>query len=169
MAKSAGEDPMKALRIIADQPRVPPKILIAVDEDVDARDADSVNWAMSFCMQPRRAAEIRETVISTVLDFSLTPPESRSEVSTIKGSAILIDATRRWSFPPTSLPKKEFMEKAQSLWQQLGLPAIQLKSPWYGYDLGCWSQEDIEDAERALRGEHYLTGELREKHRVRPT
>lgn len=168
MDTSTGEDPMRALRIIADLPRVPPKILIAVDDDVDARDADSVNWAMSYRMQPQRAAEIRETAISTALDFSLTPPESRSQISAMRGSAILVDATRKWGFPPTSLPKKEFMENAQSLWQQLGLPALQLKSPWYGYDLGSWSEEDIEDAERALRGEHYRTGELREKHRVRP-
>ncbi|TMA65118.1 MAG: UbiD family decarboxylase, partial [Deltaproteobacteria bacterium] len=28
------------------------KILVVVDEDIDARDADSVNWALTFNMQP---------------------------------------------------------------------------------------------------------------------
>ena len=166
MDTSFGEDPMKALKIITTLPRDHPKIIIAVDKDVDPRDADSVNWAMSFSMQPLRAAEIREAV-SVALDFSLAPPQSRSEASAMKGSSILIDATRKWSFPPTSLPRKEFMEKARSLWQRLGLPEIQLKVPWYGYDLGYWTQEDAEDAERALRGEHYVTGELRKAKRTR--
>ncbi|OGA12962.1 MAG: hypothetical protein A3H32_03690 [Betaproteobacteria bacterium RIFCSPLOWO2_02_FULL_63_19] len=166
MDRSAGAKPMEALGIIADLPRAAPKILIAVDEDVDPRDMDSVSWAMSYRMQPHRSAEIREILVSTGLDFSLAPPEARDEVKTMKGSALLIDATRQWKYPPTSLPKQEFMEHARSLWQQLGLPALALKKPWYGYNLGVWDPEDIEDAERALRGEHYKTGELREAQRI---
>ncbi|MBI4490995.1 MAG: UbiD family decarboxylase [Deltaproteobacteria bacterium] len=165
--KSAGGNPMEALRALADLPRAAPKILIAVDEDIDPRDAESVNWAMSYRVQPHRDVEIRDIQVSTALDFSLTPPESRGEITTMKGSAILIDATRKWSYPPTSLPAREYMEKAQSLWRELGLPAVQLKKPWFGYNLGSWSQEDTDDAVRALRGEHYRTGELRERQRVR--
>ncbi len=167
MDKSAGAKPMEALKVIADVPRAAPKILIAVDEDVDPRDLDSVSWAMSYRMQPHRSVEIRKILLSTGLDFSLAPPESRDEVRTMEGSAILIDATRQWRYPPTSLPKKEYMEKAQSLWQELGLPALKLKEPWFGYNLGVWSEEDAEDADRALRGEHYKTGELREAQRTR--
>jgi 4-hydroxy-3-polyprenylbenzoate decarboxylase len=167
MDKSAGADPMQAMRIIADVPRGAPKILVAVDEDIDARDMESVSWAMSYRMQPHRAVEVREILMSTGLDFSLAPPESRDEAKTMKGSALLIDATRQWAYPPTSLPAKPFMEAAQSLWKELGLPALQIRKPWFGYNLGVWSDEDIGDAERALRGEHYKTGELREKQRVR--
>jgi len=39
--------------------------------------------------------------------------------------------------------------------------------PWSGYNLGSWSEEDAADAARAVRGEHYRTGELREQQRVR--
>jgi 4-hydroxy-3-polyprenylbenzoate decarboxylase len=85
----------------------------------------------------------------------------------VKASTILIDATRKWDYPPLSLPKKEYMEKAQVLWQELALPAINLKSPWFGYDLGYWGQEDVDDAARALAGKHYQTGELRKAARVR--
>ena len=58
------------------------------------------------------------------------------------------------------------MEKAQSIWEELGLPELKLKSPWHGINLGSWSQEDIDDAERALRGKHYETGKIREEQRV---
>ena len=115
----------------------------------------------------RFSVEIREILVSTGLDFSLTPPESRDDAKAMKGSAILIDATRQWNYPPTSLPAKEYMDAAQSLWRELGLPALALKKPWFGYNLGAWSLEDAEDAVRAIRGEHYKTGELRERRRVR--
>ena len=165
--KQEGTKPFDALRVIADLPRAAPKILIAVDGDIDPRDADSVNWAMSYRIQPHRDIEIREIKVSTALDFSLAPPSSRAEAASLKASAILIDATRKWDYPPTSLPKKEYMEGARTIWQELGLPELQLKSPWFGYDLGSWSEEDERDAERAIRGQHYVTGELRKAQRVR--
>jgi len=167
MRKSAGAEPMEALRIIADLPRAAPKILIALDEDIDPRDADAINWAVSYRVQPHRDIEIRETKVSTALDFSLAPPSSRLEAVSLKASAILIDATCKWDYPPTSLPKKEFMERARAIWQELGLPELQLKNPWFGYNLGNWSEEDEEDAERAIRGEHYVTGECRQAQRTR--
>ena len=165
MKRENGTQPMDALKVIAAFPRAVPKILVAVDDDIDARDAESVNWAMSYRMQPNRDVEICETAPSTGLDFSLTPPDARIEAESMKGSSILVDATRKWKYPPVSLPKREYMERAVSLWEELHLPPLQLKTPWFGYDLGSWSKEDAEDAERALRGEHYVTGELRKKSR----
>lgn len=162
MNRAAGAKPLEVLRIIADLPRATPKILIAVDEDVDPRDADAVNWAMSYRMQPHRDIEIRDIKGSTALDFSLAPPASRGEAASAQGSAILIDATRKWDYPPTSLPKKEYMERAQAIWRELGLPDLHLKSPYFGYNLGSWSPEDEEDADRAVAGKHYVTGTLRE-------
>jgi 4-hydroxy-3-polyprenylbenzoate decarboxylase len=164
--RSAGLDPMAALDVVADMPRAAPKILIAVDEDIDARDADAVQWAMSYRMQPHRDIRIRDIKVSTALDFSLAPPSSREEAATLRGSAILIDATRKWEYPPVSLPRREFMEKAQTIWRELNLPALELKNPWFGYNLGSWSEEDQADAERALRGEHYLVGEMRQAQRA---
>ena len=34
------------------------KILVVVDKDIDPRDADSVNWALTFRMQPHRDVHI---------------------------------------------------------------------------------------------------------------
>ena len=54
------------------------------------------------------------------------------------------------------------MERAQAIWRELGLPDLQLKSPYFGYNLRSWSPEDEEDADRAVAGKHYVTGTLRE-------
>jgi 4-hydroxy-3-polyprenylbenzoate decarboxylase len=81
-------------------------------------------------------------------------------------SAILIDATRKWDYPPVSLPKKEFMERARTLWERLELPKLKPQDPWYGYNLGAWTAEDEEEAELALKGEHYQTGEKAIKKRA---
>ncbi len=75
------------------------------------------------------------------------------------GSAILIDATRKWGYSPTSLPKKEFMERARKIWEEEGLPSLTPRVPWYGSSLGYWPKEFEEEAELALKGEHYKTGE----------
>jgi 4-hydroxy-3-polyprenylbenzoate decarboxylase len=103
--RTAAPNAMAALRVLADSPRAAPKILIAVDEDVDTRDADALQWAMSYRMQPHRDIEIRDIKVSTALDFSLGPPTSRPEAVSLRGSAILIDATRKWDYPPTSSPR----------------------------------------------------------------
>ncbi|MDP2718259.1 MAG: UbiD family decarboxylase, partial [Dehalococcoidia bacterium] len=65
------------------------------------------------------------------------------------------------------LPKKEFMERAKELWDELGLPALSPKVPWHGYSLGYWTKENEEEAELALQGEHYKTGEKLEKQRIK--
>ena len=165
--RSACPDPLAPLRVITSMARGIPKILVAVDGDIDPRDADAVLWAMSYRVQPKRDSEMRDIQIPTGLDFSLAPPSARPEVETAKASAILIDATCKWPYPPTSLPRREFMDRAQGLWRGLGLPELQLKNPWFGYNLGSWSEEDQADAERAIRGEHYVTGEIRAAQRVK--
>jgi 4-hydroxy-3-polyprenylbenzoate decarboxylase len=72
---------------------------------------------------------------------------------------MLIDATRKWAYPPTSLPKREFMERALAIWQAEGLPELHLKTPWYGTNLGYWPSERDEEARLALEGAHYQVGE----------
>jgi 4-hydroxy-3-polyprenylbenzoate decarboxylase len=103
------------------------------------------------------------------MDPSAFPPgkdleDSMNEMSGCSG--LLIDATRKWDYPPVSLPKKEFMERARKLWERLELPKLQPQDPWYGYNLGSWSEEDEEEAELALKGEHYQTGEKAVRKRV---
>ena len=59
------------------------------------------------------------------------------------------------------------MERARQIWEEEGLPKLRTKEPWYGYSLGYWTKENEQEAELALRGEHYQTGEKLAKERVR--
>jgi 4-hydroxy-3-polyprenylbenzoate decarboxylase len=51
------------------------------------------------------------------------------------------------------------MERAKELWEELELPALELKSPWFGYSLGMWTEEAQEEARLATEGRHFETGE----------
>jgi 4-hydroxy-3-polyprenylbenzoate decarboxylase len=44
------------------------------------------------------------------------------------------------------------MEKAMRIWEEEGLPQLRLKTPWHGYDLGDWTEEDKEFAQLAVEG-----------------
>ncbi|MCJ7593884.1 MAG: UbiD family decarboxylase [Desulfobacterales bacterium] len=154
-------DPWQALRLAASLESGFGKIFIAVDEDIDAGDLDAVMWAIAFRAQPHRDMEIIERRVSH-LDPSTAPPEAPLEEQYYPGpkggSAILIDATRKWDYPPVSLPKKPYMDRALEIWKEEGLPELKLKEPWYGYTLGPWPAEYEEEAELAVRGEYYKTG-----------
>jgi 4-hydroxy-3-polyprenylbenzoate decarboxylase len=76
-----------------------------------------------------------------------------------RSTAVLIDATRPWPYPPLSLPKQQFMERAVDIWRDLQLPPLNLKAPWWGYSLGHWTKEEDDEAELATQGRHYETGE----------
>ena len=82
-------------------------------------------------------------------------------------SAMLINALLKEPFPPVSLPKREYMERAKQIWEEEGLPPLTPKVPWYGYSLGYWTEENVEEAELALKGEHYKTGEKVAKSRIK--
>ena len=139
------------------------KIIIAVDEDVDPDDPESVIWALSFRMQPHLDVRIT-TGKSSMLDPSSAPPGTgtmeRRFPRPVGTSAILIDATRKWAFPTVSLPAKEYMERAKEIWEREGLPRLKVREPWYGYDLGWWPEDWAQDAQRAVEGRYLETGEI---------
>jgi len=168
MKDPKGEDVMKALEA-ATHSNLINKISVAVDSDINPWDADAVNWAISYRSDPQRDSKIVLHRAST-MDHSIEPTgkslerDARHE-GTPQGSRLLIDATLKWPYPPTSLPKKQHMEKALELWTEEGLPTLELREPWWGYNLGYWSDEDEEQAAAALKGEYYKTGEILEKRR----
>jgi len=138
------------------------KFFITVDEDIDPRDPESVNWALCFRTQPH--LDTRITMGKTAsLDPSAAPPTapwSEKNYPSPRGcSALLIDATRKWDYPSVSLPKREYMERARELWEAEGLPALKPRVPWFGYKLGHWPKEYEEAAESVIKGEIYQLGE----------
>lgn len=64
-----------------------------------------------------------------------------------------------WPYPPLSLPKREYMERAVELWRELQLPSLNLKDPWFGHALAYWTPEEEEEASLAVQGRYYETGE----------
>lgn len=138
------------------------KTIVAVDEDIDANDADAVNWAMAFRMRPHLDVHI-VTGKASILDPSSAPPDAHVDEQRfphpVGTSSMLVDATRKWDYPPTSLPRREFMEAALARWEAEGLPALTLRKPWYGYELGYWTDEARREAEAATQGRYLDTGE----------
>src|SRR3970282_384896 len=111
---------------------------IAVDDDVDPHDADSILWAMCYGMQPDADIQISGRHKISLLDPSAARPEQHAPGYVALSSSMIIDATRKWPYPPISLPKKEFMDRARQLWEEEGLPPLSPKVPWYRYSLGHW-------------------------------
>ena len=73
-------------------------------------------------------------------------------------STMLIDATRKRPMPPLALPARPFMERARTIWEELGLPPLVRQSPWHGYTLGEWTDAWETFARRATTGEWETTG-----------
>lgn len=144
------------------------KMTVVVDEDIDPKDPDALLWAITFRVRPELDVRVSPER-SPGLDPSVKV-EAASEISARRpsgGSGLQINATRKGDYPPVSLPKLEFMERAKQIWEEEGLPQLTPKAPWFGYSLGAWTEEDIEEAELALKGEHYQTGEKLAGRRVK--
>jgi 4-hydroxy-3-polyprenylbenzoate decarboxylase len=133
------------------------KYVIAINDDIDPENTDAIFWAMSYRANPN-------------LDFHILPHRDqghgpRSQRNGGQDGSVLIDATLKEKFPPISLPKREYMERAKQIWEELGLPKLKPEAPWFGYSLGEWSPELDEAAARAARGDYFETGKEIEKRR----
>jgi UbiD family decarboxylase len=127
------------------------KYAIAVDEDIDPRNSDMIMWALAYRANP-------------ILDFQILDHKDqghgpRSKRNNSQDSAVLINAMLKEKYPPISLPKREYMEHAKEIWEELGLPPLRPETPWYGYSLGEWPDEFDEAAQRAVAGDYYEYGE----------
>jgi 4-hydroxy-3-polyprenylbenzoate decarboxylase len=151
--------PWQALRSAAAFDPSIGKIFVAVDSDVDPDSMDAVLWALSYSMQPHRDAEIIRGKVPR-LDPSISPNDPQFAYPDGRGaSAILINACREHPYPPVSLPRREFMEAAKTRWESLSLPTLDLKSPWHGYPLTAWTEENAHEAELAVTGRYFETGQ----------
>ena len=127
------------------------KMVIAVNDDIDPDNADALLWAMSY--RANFALDIQ------MLQHREQGHGPRSPRNGGVDASMLIDATLKDDFPPIALPKREFMENAKAIWEELGLPALEPEAPWFGYSLGDWSARNEEMAQRAVRGDYFVTGE----------
>jgi 4-hydroxy-3-polyprenylbenzoate decarboxylase len=126
------------------------KYVIAVSEDIDPTNLDAVFWSLAYRADPAK-------------DSQIVKHRSRGHVPRIgsadeEDSTLLIDATLKRSMPPLALPKKEYMEHARELWNDLGLPPLAPEAPWHGYSLGDWHDAWDEAAARAVAGDYLENG-----------
>jgi len=131
------------------------KYVIAVNDDIDPDDANALLWAMSYRANP--ALDIQ------ILQHRDQGHGPRSRRNGGEDAAVLIDATMKEDFPPISLPKREYMERARQIWEELGLPKLKPEAPWYGYSLGEWPDDLARAADAAVKGDYFETGKLLEK------
>jgi 4-hydroxy-3-polyprenylbenzoate decarboxylase len=128
------------------------KYVIAVNDDIDPDNADALLWAMSYRANPDLDLQILRH-----RDQGHGPRSKRNHG---EDAAVLIDATMKEDFPPISLPKREYMERAKAIWEELGLPKLKPESPWYGYSLGEWPDDLERAAAMAVKGDYFETGKL---------
>jgi 4-hydroxy-3-polyprenylbenzoate decarboxylase len=133
------------------------KYVIAINDDIDPENADALLWAMSY-----RA--------NAALDMHVLPHRDqghgpRSKRNGGEDASVLIDATLKENFPPISLPKREYMENARKIWEELGLPKLKPEAPWFGYSLGEWSDDLDAAALAATRGDYFAAGKRLVKRR----
>jgi 3-polyprenyl-4-hydroxybenzoate decarboxylase len=125
------------------------KIVIAVSDDIDPASMDAVLWSLAYRTNP-------------VDDVQLMPNRGGVQGAQYRpsktDSGLLIDATRKRAMPPLALPARAFMEHARNLWEELGLPALNVQSPWHGTTLGEWTDAWEAFAQRAVAGDWEQNG-----------
>lgn len=129
------------------------KIVIAVSEDIDALNTDAIFWSLAYRADP-------------IADTQLIPHRSGGhgpKAGADSGdSTMLIDATLKHPTSPLALPAKPFMENAQKIWNELrgahNLPALSMKAPWFGYELGDWAADWQTFADNAVSGDWARNG-----------
>jgi len=133
------------------------KICIAIDDDIDPDNSDAILWALAFRMNP-------------ACDLQVLPHRSqghgpkREHEQQEEDATLLMDATMKEDLPPLALPKREYMERAKQVWEELGLPKLRPQSPWFGSTLGGdWLPQWDEAAQRAVAGRYLENGRISEK------
>jgi 4-hydroxy-3-polyprenylbenzoate decarboxylase len=142
----------RAMYGLVSQHRAIGKYVIAVDDDIDPENMDAVWWALSYRCNPAIDME--------VLKHRDQGHGPRSLRNGGEDASVLFDATLKEPFPPISLPKREYMENARKIWEELGLPALKPQPPWFGISLGEWDEEFDVMAKRAVEGDHWVTGDI---------
>ncbi|MEI9988930.1 MAG: UbiD family decarboxylase [Rhizomicrobium sp.] len=126
------------------------KIVIAVSEDIDPDNTDAVVWSLAYRSNPTEDVQVEP-----YRSIGHAPKSGPGNMD----STLLIDATRKYPMPPLALPGREFMERAQGLWKELGLPALNVRAPWHGYSLGDWTDAWEGFARKAVAGTWAENGE----------
>ncbi len=125
------------------------KIIIAVSEDIDARNADAVFWSLAY-----RASMIDDLHVVPHRAPSHGPKSGKRA----QDGTLMIDATLKHDMPPLALPAERFMTRAKAIWEELQLPRLTPQPPWHGVSLGDWSDSWQKMADHAVAGDWRSVG-----------
>lgn len=95
------------------------KIIIVVDEDVDARDWKDVAWALATRVDPARDVTLVENTPIDYLDFASPQPGLGSKAGLDATSKWPPESSRRWGTPVQM--SAEVRERVDRLWPELGI------------------------------------------------
>ena len=126
------------------------KIVIAVSEDIDPTNTDAIMWSLAYRSNP-----IEDVLIEPYRSTGHAPKSGHA----VLDSSMLIDATLKGKLGPLALPAKQYMERAQDLWKELGLAPLKLQQPWHGYELGDWTEKWAQFAVNAVDGKWAANGD----------
>jgi len=129
------------------------KICIAVSEDIEPENSDALFWALAFRMNPAEDLQVLQ-------HRSQGHGPEREHETDDEDATLLIDATAKEVLPPFALPKREYMERARAVWEELGLPKLRPQAPWFGAPVGDWLPQWDEGARRSATGEYLENGRI---------
>ena len=127
------------------------KVVIAVSEDIDPNNADAIFWSIAY-----RSNISTDVHVTPYRSGGHGPKSGRSGTD----ATLMIDATLKADMPPLALPRKEFMNRARVIWEELQLPRLTPQPPWHGYELGDWCEQWTDYAKRAVDGDWETTGTM---------
>ena len=98
------------------------KWIVVTDDDIDIEDPFMRDWILAWRVRPDRDLRILADTAAVELDPSslrdgLAPEE-------IKGAKVVIDATRKWTYPDLSLPPLDRLREVAGRWADYGLPPL---------------------------------------------
>jgi 2,5-furandicarboxylate decarboxylase 1 len=104
------------------------KFIYLMDEDIDIRDQDTLNWALSSRVDPERDIEF----IRDFPNFQYDPSTASRAVKDGKepgpppfpSSVAIVNATVKCAVPEISLPAPSLMFKTLEDWNETGLPPL---------------------------------------------
>ena len=105
------------------------KVVVIVDQDIDIRDLEALQWAFTTRVDPARDVHIRDDVPCYLEDPSVIARDGGTQGE--KGrppyvsSMMIIDATLKCDCPEISLPAPSYMAAVRKRWHELGLPEPQ--------------------------------------------
>lgn len=98
------------------------KWIVITDDDVDIRDPFMRDWIMSWRVRPDKDMRIIADTGAVELDPSAHPFDEMPAER--KGAKVIIDATKKWEYPPLSLPPRERLDRVAQRWAEYGLPPL---------------------------------------------